>query len=447
MPYNFQYTPTSGPLSGQSFETQTRQAINEIGGLSEFAIASGQAAENVAENAQAAAQNAVAQAENAASAAQNAEAMAQEAKAAATAAQGGVDAAAAVANEALDEAITAKSLAAQAESKASGAETLATSADAKASVAERAAGEAQGTAATALEVSRAALGHYVFTDTGVDADAALRPQKLFVAEHADNRNFPVQPPLYFTVIANNLGDSVTQYSWAAATPQTVYVRSAVIEEVENTQTGEVTEVATWNEYSNTAAYHHKYDLCEFYYFRHPVLKPGFRLAQGELIANAATLYPEAWAYLQTADGQLLCKTEAEWQAMTTATWATLADGSTVGWGGIGGASYYVQDLNAGTLRLPDLRGMYAEAAGFDALGVGGVHGDGMRNIVGDILNVPCVAPDNAFYVSPGTAAYQPGTQYQGHRLLFDTSRVVPVANKNQPRAWGALACVYLGVPR
>lgn len=128
-----------------------------------------------------------------------------------------------------------------------------------------------------------------------------------------------------------------------------------------------------------------YELCEFYYFRHPTLRPGFQAAQGEILVNAAALYPQAWAYLQTAEGQMLCKTEAEWQAMTTATWATLADGSKVGWNGIGGAPYYVQDLAAGTLRLPDLRGMYAEAAGFDSLGVGGVHGDAIRNITGSCV--------------------------------------------------------------
>lgn len=32
-------------------------------------------------------------------------------------------------------------------------------------------------------------------------------------------------------------------------------------------------------------------------------------------------------------------------------------------------------------------------------------------------------------------------------IAFDASRVVPTANKNQPRAWGALACVYLGAPK
>jgi hypothetical protein len=32
------------------------------------------------------------------------------------------------------------------------------------------------------------------------------------------------------------------------------------------------------------------------------------------------------------------------------------------------------------------------------------------------------------------------------KQFFDSARVVPTANKVQPRAWGALACVYLGQP-
>lgn len=196
-----------------------------------------------------------------------------------------------------------------------------------------------------------------------------------------------------------------------------------------------------------------YELCEFYYFRHPTLRPGFQPAQGGLIPNAATLYPDAWAYLQTAEGQKLCKTEAEWQAMSTATWYTLADGTTVGWNGIGGVPYYVQDLNAGTLRLPDLRGMYAEASGFDSLGAGGVHGDGSRPITGSFFAVYGGGPDDSagsgcFSTQTVSEEGQPSTNAGSHNLVytFQSSRVVPTAAQNQPRAWGALACVYLGQP-
>jgi len=193
-------------------------------------------------------------------------------------------------------------------------------------------------------------------------------------------------------------------------------------------------------------------LCEFYFFRHPTLRPGFQPAQGGLLENAAALYPEAWAYLQTAEGQLLCKTEAEWQAMTQAIWHTNADGSQVGWNGIGGAPFYVQDLAAGTLRLPDIRGMYAEAAGFDSLGVGGVHGDAIRNITGSVQaannGFGMQGPSGAFNVSEsfsvGGHADVPGAFFK--MFLINASRRVPVAAKNQPRAWGSLACVYLGRP-
>lgn len=199
----------------------------------------------------------------------------------------------------------------------------------------------------------------------------------------------------------------------------------------------------------------KYDLCEFYCFRHPTLKPGFQPAQGGVVTNAATLFPKAWAYLQTIEGQKLCTTEGEWQAMTTAIWHTNADGTTVGWNGIGGAPFYVQDLNAGTLRLPDLRGMVAEAAGFDSLGVGGVHGDMMRKIEGTIGYAA-----NGHWVQGKTSkafaiTYTPN---MGSSLMldditrdyvasFDSGRVGPVGAANKSRAWGALACVYLGAPR
>ena len=199
----------------------------------------------------------------------------------------------------------------------------------------------------------------------------------------------------------------------------------------------------------------KYDLCEFYYFRHPSLKPGFQPAQGGLLANAATLYPEAWAYLQTVEGQKLCKSEAEWQAMTTATWATLADGSKVGWNGIGGAPYYAPNTATGALRLPDLRGMYAEAAGFDALGVGGAQGDQGRKVYGaiDATGHSFAWSDRnitgafALRERPGASG---GNVFNAHSsnyfVDFDSARIQPVGSANAPRRWGALACCYLGTP-
>ena len=190
-------------------------------------------------------------------------------------------------------------------------------------------------------------------------------------------------------------------------------------------------------------------LGEFYYFRHPSLRAGFAPCQGGILANAVTQHPEIWAYLQTAEGQLLLKTEAEWQAMSTAIWATLADGTKVGWNGIGGVPYYVQDLATGTLRLPDLRGMYAEAAGFDSLGVGGVHGDQARRVVGRAKaiwgsNLEPISGAFRRETSTAVSGYGSGVGYSD--LILDTALVVPTGAANAPRRWGALACAYLGQP-
>lgn len=210
----------------------------------------------------------------------------------------------------------------------------------------------------------------------------------------------------------------------------------------------------------------KYDVGEFYYFRHPTLKTGFAPMQGGKISGSyqgkkITDYP-IWQYLQTSEGQLLCKTESEWQAMTVATWATLADGSKVGWNGIGGAPFFVQDLSAGTLRMPDVRGMHIEAAGFDSLGVGGAQGDGERNKTGSVAFFAREAPPTGTYAQvsevtgifalgetgpTSVTPFNTGLNWTGAlRAKFATSRVAPTAAKNQPRAWGALACAYLGTP-
>ncbi|MDR2800411.1 MAG: hypothetical protein LBB52_03985 [Desulfovibrio sp.] len=192
-------------------------------------------------------------------------------------------------------------------------------------------------------------------------------------------------------------------------------------------------------------------LCEFYRFRHPTLRTGFQPAQGGLLANAATLYPDAWAYLQTVAGQLLCKTEAQWQTMSTATWATLADGSKVGWNGIGGVPFYAPNLSTGDLRLPDLRGMVDEVAGYDSLDVGNVHGDAGRRVQASWVAVGLISSGNA---GTGAAGVSNSTQGAGaagpgdykQTLTFDSDRVVPTANKFQVRAYGVLGCVYLGAP-
>ncbi len=214
----------------------------------------------------------------------------------------------------------------------------------------------------------------------------------------------------------------------------------------------ITNKSYWLNYA-TKFVTSSYTLGEFYYFRHPTMKPGFAPLQGGLISGAyqgkdITEYP-IWDYLQTAEGQLLLKTEAEWQAMTQAIWHTNADGTTVGWDGIGGAPFYVQDLGAGTLRMPDVRGMYPEAAGFDSLGVGDVHGDQTRRVVGRAKAIwgSNLEPISGAFRREASTAFSAGGSGVGYSdLILDTALVGPTGAANAPRHWGALACAYLGQP-
>ena len=194
-----------------------------------------------------------------------------------------------------------------------------------------------------------------------------------------------------------------------------------------------------------------YELGEVYHFRSPILRPGFQPAQGGLLSlvggrPVAEVYPEAWAYLQTPEGQRLCKTEAEWQALSAA----------APWNGLGGVPWFVIDLMAGTLRLPDLRGMYFEAAGFDGLDVGGTRKDRIVNITADYLFGPNYGP--LIRDSITTGAFKIGRQVNGsewydrpgsagYALDFDASNVVETGASVAPRAWGVLACIYLGQPQ
>ena len=82
--------------------------------------------------------------------------------------------------------------------------------------------------------------------------------------------------------------------------------------------------------------------------------------------------------------------------------------------------------------------------------MGGVHGDGIREIGARLYNalLDSGTGSGAFKVSPDAVGYGGGvTDTKAKRqALFSASMVVPVSQVNRPRAWGALACVYLGQP-
>lgn len=79
--------------------------------------------------------------------------------------------------------------------------------------------------------------------------------------------------------------------------------------------------------------------------------------------------------------------------------------------------------------------------------MGGVQGDAIRDIEAS-LYVQWWSVSGALYNISSNLSNRAGVgngSKEG-RIGFTASRVVPTAAKNQPRAWGALACVYLGQP-
>lgn len=186
-----------------------------------------------------------------------------------------------------------------------------------------------------------------------------------------------------------------------------------------------------------------YEMCEVYHFLNPVPRSGFVQAAGGLIHNADEQYPLAWKYLQSEEGQSLCVSEEEWQALSTATYY-----GSEGWNGIGGVTKYVIDTGAKTIRVPDLRGMYAESSGLDGLSVGGVHNDMVRDASGKVELTGCYVASNAsgvFKAETQSARYATGNSSTNYTAFnFQLSRVVPTGNYARPRAFGVYTAVFLG---
>lgn len=184
------------------------------------------------------------------------------------------------------------------------------------------------------------------------------------------------------------------------------------------------------------------------FFEDEAPRAGYVPCLGTTISNFSTTYPEMAAYLSTPYGAARLVTLAQYNALHTAIWATLADGSTVGWNGIGGVTKFVWDKAADTLKMPDLQEMFRSSTGA-SLGVGGVHGDMIRNIVGTGVSYRSTT------AAWGAIEMLAGTNWNTGRAENDIymynsrlniARVVPTGSANKPRAWGALACAYLGTP-
>ncbi|GAB1254589.1 hypothetical protein [Desulfovibrio falkowii] len=194
------------------------------------------------------------------------------------------------------------------------------------------------------------------------------------------------------------------------------------------------------------------------FFEDNMPRPGYVECNAGIVTNVSTRYPQMAAYLETSYGKSrLVESLAAYEALHVATWHTNADGTKVGWQGIGGVTKFYWDKTADTLKMPDLQDMFQGAAG-PSLGVGGVQGDESRNVRGAIINTDadpltsmskCTATGALYYA--GMKTYNSGvspTSGDGAftELHFETSRDAPTGPAFAPRRWGALACAYLGHP-
>lgn len=195
-----------------------------------------------------------------------------------------------------------------------------------------------------------------------------------------------------------------------------------------------------------------YPIGQYTWFEDELVRPGFKPCNANVVSEFAATYPQMAVYLSTTHGaKRLFASLAEYEAAHNAAWATLADGSQVRWNNIGGAAKFWWNKAADTLLMPDLTGMLREMAGYDSLGVGGTHIDMIRNIWGQTGATEYIAIDatGVFYNAnryDSRDIYGPSDDRNYARVGFDASRVVPTGAANKPRAWGALACCYLGIP-
>lgn len=186
------------------------------------------------------------------------------------------------------------------------------------------------------------------------------------------------------------------------------------------------------------------------FFEDEMPRPGYVECNAGVVTDFSTRYPQMAAYLETPWGQArLVSSLAEYETLHTAIWHTNADGTTVGWEGIGGVAKFWWDKVADTLKMPDLQDMFQGAAG-PSLGVGGVDGDRGHAVTGSFValgHVNSTPPSGAFtYIKAEGWTANTGSGLGLHTFTLDTSRIHAVGSANAPRRWGALACAYLGTP-
>lgn len=202
----------------------------------------------------------------------------------------------------------------------------------------------------------------------------------------------------------------------------------------------------WVDFTEKMLFGDKYDIGQYHFFQDEMPRPGMVPLLGLWVENFSR-YTKAVEYFESSWGQARLVTLDEYNARHVAVWHTNADDSKAGWEGEGGANCFVWDKVNDRMLVADLAGMTMEQS-CAALGVGGVQGDAIpKALTGSFSSTTYNLGGAMAIQTPQTLRT---TQTSGavgtYDLIFNPARVVAVANKNQVRSWGALACVYLGQP-
>lgn len=207
---NFQYAPTSGALSGVSFEEQTERAFNELGKEISDIEGTSDEALGVANTALSTAQDAVNVATEALETAQSALDAASSAGDGAHAAMQAADEALAKANDAINTAGSALTAANDALAQSETSFSTASEALAQSTNALNTAEQALIQAARAEALAQEAAGIYAVNTEAMDLnDFFATPNKLYVRNPAV-LNAPVQAPFWLEVALNSDNSSVLQ---------------------------------------------------------------------------------------------------------------------------------------------------------------------------------------------------------------------------------------------
>jgi hypothetical protein len=187
-----------------------------------------------------------------------------------------------------------------------------------------------------------------------------------------------------------------------------------------------------------------------------VIRSGFVWANGQVLEDVTANYPLLKAWLKdtsSSGGAFLRKTLAEWNAeWNDAKWNAPDEGDAATRAGM--SPYYVLDESGDTIKVPDLRGAYQAAAGFDGQANGTALADAIRNITGGYVMTTSyghirVQSTKGAFATGGTGAVSTSPGQSGTYPVspdFSAARVVPTDTVVHPRSVTEYLCIYAGAP-